>query len=136
MPVVPSPYLNADVLESPKTDAPSCSKCHYPGVLRGTLTAAARRGKALFEGRAGCAVCHPHPYFTSLQTVDGGLGTGVAYDVPSLVGAWRTAPYLHHGDALSLEETITDYNQLQMRGNTADLSATERADLLEYLRSL
>jgi len=136
MPAVPSPALDADSLESPKTEAPSCAKCHYPGVPRGRLTAAAQRGKALFEGRAGCAACHPHPYFTSLQTVDAGLGTGVAYDVPSLVEVWRTAPYLHHGDALSLEDTLTDFNHLQLRGDTRSLSAAELADLLAYLRSL
>lgn len=133
---VPSPYLIADVLESPKTDAQSCSKCHYPGVPRGTLTESARHGKTLFEGKAGCSACHPHPYFTSMQTVDAGLGTGVKYDVPSLVEAWRTAPYLHHGEALSLEEAITDYNHLQVRGKTRSLTPTELADLLEYLRSL
>ena len=71
-----------------------------------------------------------------MQTVDAGLGTGVKYDVPSLVEAWRSAPYLHHGDALSLEETIVDFNHLQVRGVTGRLSARELADLLEYLRSL
>jgi mono/diheme cytochrome c family protein len=136
MKAVPSPLLNADVLESPKTDAASCAKCHYPGVLRGTLTESARRGKTLFEGQAGCFTCHPHPHYTSMQTVDAGLGTGVKYDIPSLVEAWRTAPYLHHGDALSLEETVTDYNHLQMRGKTESLTEAELSDLLEYLRSL
>ncbi len=136
MKAVPSPCLNADVLESPKTDAQSCSKCHYPGVPRGTLTESARRGKTLFEGKAGCSACHPHPLFTAMQTVDAGLGTGVKYDIPSLVEAWRTAPYLHHGDALSLEETITDYNHLQMRGKSENLTEEELGDLLQYLRSL
>ena len=132
----PSPALNADVLEQPKTEAARCAKCHFPGVLRGELSEAARRGKELFEGKAGCATCHPHPYFTTMKTVDAGLGTGVKYDVPSLVEAWRSAPYLHHGDALSLEETIVDFNHLQVRGVTGRLSARELADLLEYLRSL
>lgn len=136
LPAVPSPHLNADVLESPKAEQESCSKCHFPGVPRGTLNDSARRGKAIFEGQAGCSACHPHPYFTSLETVDAGLGTGVKYDVPSLIEAWRTAPYLHHGDGLSLEETITDFNHLQMRGKTGCLSQEELRDLLEYLRSL
>jgi mono/diheme cytochrome c family protein len=133
---VPSPYLNADVLEAPKTDTDSCQKCHYPGVQRGTLNPSAGRGKVLFEGQAGCAICHPHPYFTSMQTVDGGLGTGIKYDIPSLVEVWRTAPYLHHGDALSLKETLTDFNHLQLRGRTSDLTPSQLDDLLEYLRSL
>ena len=136
MKVVPSPTLNADVLETPKIDSPSCAKCHVPGVPRGSLTESARRGKQLFEGKAGCSACHPHPYFTSMKTVDAGLGTGIAYDIPSLVGVWRTTPYLHHGDSLSLKETITDYNHLQMRGQTKGLSEKELGDLLEYVRSL
>jgi DNA-binding beta-propeller fold protein YncE len=136
MPAVPGPALNADVLESPKTEEASCAKCHYPGVQRGTLTEAAARGKAIFQGRAGCAACHPHPLFTSMDRVDPGLGSGVQYDVPSLVEVWRTAPYLHSGDALSLRETITDHNLLQKRGATQHLTERELDDLVQYLRSL
>ncbi len=136
MKAVPSPYLNAGELESPKTEEESCAKCHVPGVPRGVLTPSARRGKELFEGRAGCSTCHPHPHFTSQQTMDAGLGTSVKYDIPSLIEAWRTAPYLHHGDALSLEETLTNYNHLQLRGKTSDLAPSQLADLLEYVRSL
>jgi DNA-binding beta-propeller fold protein YncE len=133
---VPGPRLNAAVLETPKTEAASCGKCHSPGVPRGTLTASGRRGKMLFEGKAGCATCHPHPAFTSMQKVDPGLGSGVLYDVPSLVEVWRTAPYLHNGDALTLRETITNFNFMQKRGRTKDLSEQELDDLLEYLQSL
>lgn len=136
MPVVPSPHLDAGELESPRTKEEICAKCHMPGVPRGVLTAAARRGKAIFEGKGGCAECHPHPFFTSGEQADPGLGSGVAYQVPSLVEIWRTAPYLHSGDALTLRETITDYNFLQKRGHTADLTGQELADLLEYLKSL
>ncbi|NLY00984.1 MAG: PQQ-binding-like beta-propeller repeat protein [Rhodopirellula sp.] len=136
MTATPSPRLNAAVRESPKTDDASCAKCHFPGVPRGTLSEAAQRGKTLFEGKAGCAACHPHPYFTSMQTVDAGLGSGVAYDVPSLVEAWRSAPYLHSGDALTFEEAVNDFNHLQMRGTTKRLSETQLRDLVEYLQSL
>ena len=68
--------------------------------------------------------------------VDPGLGTGVLYDVPSLIEVWRTAPYLHSGDALTLREAITDFNWTQRRGRTADLREAELEDLLEYLSSL
>ena len=87
-------------------------------------------------GRAGCVGCHPPPLYTNLNTVDPGLGAGVAYDVPSLIEAWRTAPYLHSGDALTLREIITDFNPLQKRGRTKDLAPSELDDLLEFLRSL
>lgn len=136
MSAVPSPHRNADVLEPPKTKQASCAKCHYPGVPRGVLTASARRGKAIFEGKAACATCHPHPTFTSMRQVDPGLGSGVLYDVPSLVEVWRTGPYLHSGEALTLRETITDFNFMERRGLTKDLSEQELDDLLEYLQSL
>jgi DNA-binding beta-propeller fold protein YncE len=136
MRAVPSPHLNASALEPPRTNGASCAKCHSPGVPRGTLTQAARRGKALFKGRAGCAACHPHPTFTSGTLVDPGLGAGVAYDVPSLVEVWRTAPYLHSGDAVNLREAVIDNNFLQRRGSTEALSEQELDDLLAYVRSL
>ena len=136
MRAVPGPALDAGAVEGPKTEEANCMKCHYPGVPRGQLTAAARRGKVLFEGRAGCAACHPHPTFTSMEKVDPGLGSGVRYDVPSLIEVWRTAPYLHSGDALTLRETITDFNWMQKRGRTKDLTERELEDLLAYLRSL
>ena len=136
MRATPGPHLNAEVLETPKTEDATCAKCHAPGVQRGTLTEAATRGKAIFEGSGQCARCHPHPAFTSMQTVDAGLGAGVSYDVPSLIEVWRTAPYLHSGDALTLRETITDHNFLQKRGRTKHLTEQELDDLLEYLQSL
>ena len=80
--------------------------------------------------------CHPHPLFTTRQKVDPGLGSGVLYDVPTLIEVWRTAPYLHSGDALTLRETITDFNFMQKRGKTIDLSEHELDDLIEYLKSL
>ncbi len=133
---VPSPALDAARAKPLVTDDPSCALCHVPGEPVGALTAAARRGKALFQGKAGCAECHPAPLYTNLKTLDPGLGAGVAYDVPSLIEVWRTAPYLHSGDALTLRETITDFNPLQQRGRTRDLAPAELDDLLEFLRSL
>jgi Di-haem cytochrome c peroxidase/Cytochrome c len=136
MKAVPGPGLNGDILETPKTEDASCAKCHNPGVPRGMLTDAAQRGKTIFEGQAGCAACHPHPTFTSMKKVDPGLGSGVLYDVPSLIEVWRTAPYLHNGDALTLRETITHFNWMQKRGRTKDLSEQKLDDLLAYLQSL
>lgn len=133
---VPSPALDASRAKPLATNDASCAQCHSPGEPVGALTASARRGKALFMGRAGCVHCHPPPLYTNLKTVDPGLGAGVAYDVPSLIEAWRTAPYLHSGEALTLRETITDFNPLQIRGRTKDLAPQELDDLLEYLRSL
>jgi cytochrome c peroxidase len=133
---VPSPALDASQAKPLVTNDASCAQCHVPGEPVGALTASARRGQALFRGKAGCAECHPAPLYTNLKTVDPGLGSGVAYDVPSLIEVWRTAPYLHSGDALTLRETITDFNRLQKRGRTAELTPAELDELLEFLRSL
>lgn len=136
MKATPSPRLRADEFEAPKQQEPSCMKCHYPGVPRGRLTEQALRGKGLFEGKAGCAACHPHPFFTTCQQVDPGLGSGVLYDVPSLAEVWRTAPHLHDGAATTLRETLTDFNVMQIRGHTASLTEQEIADLIAYVESL
>ena len=62
----PSPYLAAD----------------------GQLTPAARRGKEIFEGSAGCVNCHPAPYFTDRKAYDVGTHTPqdgpTQYDTPTL----------------------------------------------------
>ena len=71
-----------------------------------------------------------------MKKVDPGLGSGVLYDVPSLIEAWRNAPYLHSGDALTIHETITDFNFMQKRGKTKDLTEKELNDLIEYVNSL
>lgn len=136
MPEVPSPFLDADRPEAPQTEDPSCAKCHRPTVTRGSLTKSARRGKALFEGKAGCVTCHPHPLFTTARGADPGLGSGVPYRIPSLIETWRTAPYLHAGDATSIRETITDFNFMHKRGQTKNLTPQELDDLIEYVRSL
>jgi len=136
MPLTASPHLDPRFCEEPKTEDVSCTKCHAPGIKRGTLTAAAQRGKLIFAGKAGCVECHPHPLFTNLERRDPGLGSGVLYDVPSLVEVWRTAPYLHNGDALTIREAITDYNWMQKRGRTRDLDEQELADLIAYVKSL
>lgn len=137
MPIVPSPHLDMSSWAIRSVAQQSdCAKCHPTGVAAGRLTPAARRGKAIFDGKGQCSTCHPHPTFTNGQAVDPGLGNGVRYDVPSLIEVWRTAPYLHSGEALTLREAITDFNLMERRGRTRDLTESELEDLLAYLRSL
>ncbi|MCA9796914.1 MAG: hypothetical protein KC910_34125, partial [Candidatus Eremiobacteraeota bacterium] len=57
-------------------------------------------------------------------------------DVPSLLGLWRSAPYLHDNRAASLEEVLGEYNPVDGHGHTRDLSQSERADLITFLESL
>ena len=117
--VDPSPWRNAD----------------------GSLTQAAQNGESLFVSR-GCASCHTGEIFTdsndallhdvgSLMTESGQrLGaTLTGLDTPSLLGVWRTAPYLHDGSAPTLEDAIVAHTSVSV-------TATELADLASYLLQL
>jgi len=121
---------------------------HIPAP--GKLTAGAERGKQLFLSmQVGCANCHNGPYYTdsSLQKPfklhDVGTGTddptekmGPAYDTPTLLGIYRTAPYLHHGKAKTLRDVLTTCNKDDKHGKTSQLQANEVDDLVAFLKSL
>lgn len=115
---VPSPYLQPD----------------------GTLTKAALRGKKVFEGKAGCVNCHTPPYHSNKRKFAFGLGTDEERDrefaTPILIEAWRTAPYMYDGRAVTIREVVTTDNHNNKHGNTKDLTAKEVNDLVEYIKSL
>lgn len=106
-----------------------------PALVNGQLSPAAQRGQAIFS-EVGCIRCHPAPLFTDLELYD--LGTtkgqdaGKPVDTPSLIEAWRTAPYFHDGRAVTLREVISTFDH----GNTRALSEEQLDALAEYLRSL
>jgi len=105
-----------------------------PHSVDGKLSAAAVRGRALFQGKAGCAECHTGPRFTNGFKRD--VGTGGSYDVPSLIGVWRTAPYLHTGKASNLADIWDRGNPEGRHGKTGDLTPAELADVIEFVKSL
>jgi YVTN family beta-propeller protein len=121
---------------------------HIPAP--GKLAPAAERGKRLFFDRSvGCASCHSGPFYTdsSLQKPfklhDVGTGfvdptekMGPAYDTPTLLGVYRTAPYLHHGKAKTLRDVLTTCNPNDKHGKTSHLKPAEIDDLVEFLNSL
>jgi YVTN family beta-propeller protein len=121
-----------------------------PHILApGKLTPAAERGKRLFFSKeVGCASCHSGPYYTdsNLKTLprhnvgtggdDPGEKMGPEYDTPTLLGIYRTAPYLHHGKARTLRDVLTTCNKGDRHGRTSQLKATEIDDLVEFLKSL
>lgn len=108
---------------------------------------AAARGKALFNGKAQCATCHSGPLFTDV-TQGGKLhpqSASVAIDkdyvnrsatkqwrVTPLKGIWQHPPYFHDGSAETLSDVVARYDQVR----NLKLSASEKADLTEYLKSL
>ncbi|MDP6545020.1 MAG: beta-propeller fold lactonase family protein [Phycisphaerae bacterium] len=114
-----------------------------PHLVNGKLSEAAARGKVLFDGKAACAKCHPSPLFTDLKMYNVGVLSPNdnkkhkgAYDTPSLIEAYRTAPYLHDGRAMTLKDVLTTHNKLDQHGKVKGLKPAEIDDLAEYLRSL
>ncbi len=115
---VPSPYLTPD----------------------GKLTESAMRGKVIFEGKAECAKCHVPPYYGDKKKYKFGLGSDADRDrefvTPILIEAWRTAPYMYDGRAVSIQEVITRDNVNNKHGNTKGLTPKEVEDLAAYVNSL
>ncbi len=107
---------------------------------RANPNAAIARGQALFEGKGQCARCHRGPALHDVATHDVGTrlpgDTQDRFDTPSLRGVARTAPYLHHGQAQTLEEVLTQHNPQRRHGAAHLLSAAELADLIAFLKSL
>jgi mono/diheme cytochrome c family protein len=112
---------------------------------------AAVRGKHLFRREAGCATCHQAPNFTDV--LDGPRGSEPFLHDPAEVGMdpayaertatrkyrttplralWQHAPYFHDGSAPDLPAVVDHYDRL-FRLN---LTAAQKADLIEYLKSL
>lgn len=103
------------------------------------LAAAAERGKTLFEGKANCAGCHPAPWYTDKKMHNVGILTPTEpdgrYDTPSLVEAYRTAPYFHDGRAATLHDAMTKHG-LGKHGHVDQLTPQEIDDLVAFLLSL
>lgn len=129
--VDPSPFRNAD----------------------GSMTADAVSGEALFR-RLGCDFCHVGPDYTDsgrrrlhdvgtlqpimsdARTTQRGQDARRDLDTPSLLGVWRTAPYLHDGSAATLLDVLSSQNPTEMHGATASLNDAERTQLVAFLQQL
>jgi len=64
-----------------------------------------------------------------------GLDKDRKFDTPSLVEAWRTAPYLYDGRAATIEEVLAIYNPDNKHGTTSNLSLKEFEDLANFVLS-
>jgi hypothetical protein len=96
--------------------------------------AAAERGLAVFnDTNVGCATCHSGAKMTNNKTMD--VGTGGAFQVPSLLGVRWRAPYLHQGCAQTLDERFGTCGGGDAHGRISSLSAGQRADLVAYLET-
>lgn len=145
---------------SPELDALAAYSNSHKAPLsphaKAGLSESAKRGKELFFASAtGCATCHSGPYYTDstpgttgkprAEVVRHDVGTGgddpsekmgPAYDTPTLVGVYKTAPYLHHGKAATLADVLTTNNKGDKHGKTSQLSRGDVDDLVEFLKAL
>lgn len=107
--------------------------------------AAVRRGEALFHSpQVGCASCHGGAGMTDGANHDVGTASlveklsgaedALVFDTPSLRGLALSAPYLHDGSAATLEQVLD--RTAKTMGHAGDLTPSQRADLIAYLRSL
>jgi mono/diheme cytochrome c family protein len=111
---------------------------------------AARRGEDVFHN-VGCATCHVPPTYTDvLQGPLAGtpllhsptaVGTDPTYAQRSATGMYRTTPlralwqhppYFHDGSAADLAAVVSHYETVFQ----LTLTAQQRADLIEFLKSL
>jgi mono/diheme cytochrome c family protein len=151
------PRLGIDVNNAPELVAPTLAALRAyqftletPKPVPGSYdVAAARRGHALFEGKAGCADCHRATVRTDVNQgvlhAAAEVGQDPVYALRSVTGRYRTTPlrglwhppqlagpYFHDGKAATLGAVVDHYVQLQ----SLTLTGRQRRDLVEYLKSL
>jgi cytochrome c peroxidase len=120
---------------------------------------AAKRGFALFNGKANCANCHSGWRFTDDSFDDIGVpgsdsgrarvlpgieSMEFAFKTPTLRDLGRRAPYMHDGSERTLADVIDLYDRggrvtrpsLAAEIKPLHLSAAEKADLLAFLSTL
>jgi hypothetical protein len=106
---------------------------------------AAKRGEAIFQGKADCARCHVPPTFTDAPLLHPitDVPTNAAYATrpasitqkwrtTPLRGLWQHAPYFHDGSAATLADVINVYDSFF----SLNLTPAEKSDLEEFLNSL
>lgn len=104
--------------------------------LAASDSAAAQRGKALFESEAtSCSTCHAGAHLTDNRSVD--VGTGAVLQVPSLRGVSLRTPIMHDGCAKSLLDRFSaGCGGGDKHGHTSQLTNPQIADLVSYLETL
>lgn len=123
------------------------------------ITAEAKHGFALFNGKAHCSNCHSGPSFTDGSFQDIGTATGAdigrgrifpkseklryAFKTPTLRNVAKRAPYMHNGSIATLEDVIELYNRggidRPSRSPSIEplsLTETEKKALIEFLQTL
>jgi mono/diheme cytochrome c family protein len=107
--------------------------------------AAAGRGRTVFVTAGRCAQCHTGAALTDVNkgilhdASETGMDPAYAlrtatkrYRTTPLRGLWQHAPYFHDGSAATLVDVVDHYDRVLTLG----LSARQKRDLVEYLKSL
>jgi mono/diheme cytochrome c family protein len=153
------PRLGISITQTPDLVTPKLAalldyqlSLRVPDPPRGSVDeAAAARGKHLFRHEAGCATCHQAPTLTDVLSgpdrrvpflhdpAEVGMDPRYAartatgkYRTTPLRGLWQHAPYFHDGSAPDLLAVVDHYDRLF----ALKLTAAQKADLVEYLKSL
>jgi cytochrome c peroxidase len=117
----------------------------------------AKRGFALFTGKAGCAACHSGWRFTDDQfhdigttTTDQGRGKetkdaslNFAFKTPTLRSVAQRAPYMHNASIATLSDVVRHYEKGGIDRPSRSpmlrpiqLSEAERLDLVAFMETL
>jgi cytochrome c peroxidase len=113
-----------------------------PYLVDGKLSPAAERGKKIFfDAKVGCANCHPEPIYNDKLAHD--VASAGKYDKPTdkyntprLVECWRTAPYMHDGQYITIKDLLTKGKHGAKGGDTSKLTDKDMDDLAEFVNSL
>jgi hypothetical protein len=104
-------------------------------LVASSAAASVQKGLQLFESSTiGCTTCHNGPHLTNDATVD--VGTGRAFQVPTLIGVGLRAPYMHDGCAATLTDRFGPCGGGDAHGHTSQLSPSDVADLVAFLGTL
>lgn len=147
------PRLNINVVQEPDLVTPKLDALREyqlslaaPTPPAGTVdVAAAARGREVFRGAGQCSSCHAGSTFTDINSgkLHSASETGMnplyaqrtsqkAYRTTPLRGLLQHPPYFHDGSAATLEDVVAHYNSFRNLG----LTSAQRADLVQYLKSL
>jgi YVTN family beta-propeller protein len=95
----------------------------------------------LIPVRDRCYFCHaPQTHYTSRVRMDVGTATQYdtikEFDIPQIESVYMRPPYLHNGEALTLEEIWTKFNPEDKHGITSDMNKVQLNELIEFLKTL
>ena len=129
---------------------------------RRALSSEQQAGLRVFRGKGNCTACHVGPNFTDERfhntgvawpdgslldegrsAVTGAMEDRGAFKTPTLREIARTAPYMHDGSLVSLDEVVEYYDRgghsnpgLDSELRTLKLTASEKRSLVAFLHTL